>query len=229
MIENSGILSWDSEFFGKTVGFVRVGYGQHNQVIKEIEKLKKLGCRLIYIYSKTKIELIGYNSLLVDKKRSYILESPRYKQIMSSTLNFCGKPEDLYNLSYQAGFHSRYRLDSHISINEFKKLYECWINNSINKGFADYVLAVQGQDKYDGFITAKIKNDEISIGLFATDESARGKGIGSLLIQKIINIAAEEKLKVEVTTQADNDTACAFYEHRGFNIYSQEYVYHVWL
>ena len=54
------------------------------------------------------------------------------------------------------------------------------------------------QEKAIGFITARKRNNEISIGLFATDREYRGRGIGSKLIQEIINIGANENLQVEV-------------------------------
>lgn len=41
----------------------------------------------------------------------------------------------LYESAYQAGIHSRYRSDRHISEETFKQLYRNWIDNSVNKGF----------------------------------------------------------------------------------------------
>ena len=60
------------------------------------------------------------------------------------------------------------------------------------------------------------------------NSSPKGKGIGTRLIQEVINVAAKRGLKIEVVTQADNKTACDFYERRGFEKTDEQYVYHIW-
>lgn len=235
MIEVSGFLKWDSDFFGFPVAFIEVGMGNDNQVKSELDRLFNSGAKLVYVYSHKEIELDGYDSVIADRKRSYILEKLQNRRVNSVTqLENSGIRDDLYSLAFQAGEHSRYRVDSHISEEDFKRLYRTWIDNSLDKGFADYVLGIiePSSDprhfKPLGLISAKRKGDELSIGLFATDENSRGKGIGSELIQQVLNIANKKGLKVEVTTQSDNETACRFYEKRGFKVKSETYVYHVW-
>ena len=49
------------------------------------------------------------------------------------------------------------------------------------------------------------------------DESARGKGVGSALISACVNWAKEQGLKgLLVETQAQNPSACRFYQRNGF-------------
>lgn len=228
MIKRSGFLEWDSDFFGFPIAFIEVGLGNERQVKAELDRFLSAGCKLIYVFSHKPLDLSDYDSCLADKKRSYILTEPVFKEDGNHHAIFENKSEMLYELAYQAGIHSRYRTDPHISEDTFKKLYRAWIDNSIHKGFADYVLACIENDKAVGLITARKKKDEISIGLFATDREYRGKGIGSKLIQEIVNIGAKENLQVEVTTQADNLKACKFYEDKGFQVKEEEYVYHVW-
>lgn len=228
MIKRSGFLEWDSDFFGFPVAFIEVCLGNERQVKAELDNFFSAGCKLVYVFSHKPLELSDYDACLADRKRSYILSKPIFKEIGNQHINIENHAEMLYELAYQAGIHSRYRTDPHIPEDTFKRLYSIWIDNSINKGFADYVLACIEQEKAVGLITAKKKNNEISIGLFATDQEFRGKGIGSRLIQEIINIGANENLQVEVTTQADNPKACKFYEDKGFEIKDEEFVYHVW-
>lgn len=234
MIYKSGYLEWDSNFFNKEIAFIEARNGTETQIRQELERMSHFD--LIYLYSYNPVDLSGYDAILVDRKRSYILENPKYKEINTICIQYEGHPSELYDLALQAGEHSRYKIDNHFTNEEFESLYKTWIDNSINAGFADSVLITVEpssnpiNNKITGFITAKIKGDkqEISIGLFATDKLYRGKGIGSALIQKIINIAAKKGLKVEVTTQADNHIACDFYYKRGFKLVKEEYVYHVW-
>lgn len=225
---NSSLLNWDTNFFGFKVAKIDVGDSNDFLVASEIERLQKDGVKLIYIFSKHFISLSQFNALLVDQKRSYILPNPFFKATERTILSVTEHPEQLYELAWQAGEFSRYKIDPMIRDDDFKRLYRIWADNSVNRQFADYVIACKEDDTYSGFITAKIKDYVLSIGLIATDSKYRGNGIGSALIQEIKNIAYKKNLAVEVTTQANNITACAFYEHNGFKINHQEYIYHVW-
>lgn len=228
MIESSGFLEWDSNFFGFKVAIIKVGLGNDRQIDEEIIRLQDLGSRLIYVSSHRPLKLSKFRALLADKKRSYVLYEPKYKNTDNNIITVTGESTSLYGLAYQAGEYSRYKVDPNIGEEEFKRLYRTWIDNSINNGFADYVFAAIDNGYPIGLITAKKRQQELSIGLFATDKQYRGQGVGSGLFQEIINIASEHNLAVEVTTQADNKTACSFYEHKGFEIGSEEYIYHVW-
>lgn len=221
-------LDWDSDFFGFGVAKINVEDLNESLVASEIECLQKDGFELIYIFSKHPLSLSGQNAMLVDQKRSYILPNPIFKPTERTVLSVTRDPEKLYELAWQAGEYSRYKIDPMISDNDFKRLYRLWADNSVSGQFADHVLACKDGDTYCGFITAKEKGNIMSIGLIATDSRFRRKGIGTTLIQEIKNKASIKNLAVEVTTQADNIPACAFYECNGFKIDHQEYIYHVW-
>ena len=190
-------LDWDSRFFGYSVSRIDIQNADDRTVADEITRLQDRGSELIYVFSPRLLALDGSSS------------------------------EALYELGCQAGGHSRYKVDPHISEHDFRRLFRLWIDNSVSRRFADYMLAFGQAGKELGMITAGRKDDMLSIGLIATDASCRGKGIGSALIQSVINLASESELKVEVTTQADNAEACRFYETHGFTVQSRTYVYHV--
>lgn len=232
MIEYSGYLTWDSEFFGKQIAFIEGFTATDMQIDAEIARYKKLGIDCVYLYTRKPVSLSGYDSVLADKKRIYVLENPMFdkcdnRHIMSKPM-YEGHPSELYDLAFQSGEHSRFKVDTHFSDDEFCNLYRKWVDNSLQEGFADYVLVALDPQPV-GFITAKLKGDRIVIGLFATDRKYRGRGIGSRLMQEIINEASTKKLKVEVVTQADNKAACDFYEGKGFKKVDEQYVYHIWL
>lgn len=225
---DSKILKWDSEFFGFNVAVIKSNMENENLLADEIKKYLDKDCRLIYIYSSLKLDLSNFNAILTDKKRSYLLQDPQYKETEIQITQVNENPSKLYSLAFQAGEYSRYKIDPNIREEDFKRLYKLWVDNSISHQFADYVCAAKVNNNYRGFITAKVKDSQLSIGLIATDFKYRGQGIGGALMQEIINIASIQKLQVEVTTQSDNKAACEFYEHKGFKVDHQEYVYHVW-
>lgn len=230
MISNE-ILEWDSNFFRRKIALIEREDATYSNIKREIQYLLHIGIECIYIYTNKPINLMDYDAILADRKRIYLLSNPEYNKIEDvlpfDKPKFNGTPSELYNLALQAGEHSRFKKDPHFSEEEFKCLYKKWVDNSIYEGFADYVFVYANPDP-QGFITAKIKNDKMVIGLFATDSKYRGRGIGTLLIQEVINISAEKKLKVEVATQADNKVACRFYEKMGFEVSEETCVYHVW-
>lgn len=228
MIEDSGFLEWDSKFFGFNVGIIWVKRANDRQVKEEIKHFLETGYTLIYVYSPRPLDLNEFKVVLADKKKSYVLKQPKFIQTHNSLYSSFEDPSILYDLAYQSGEYSRFKVDPNIGEENFKKLYRTWIDNSIKAGYADYVLAPMENGKPVGLITAKKKENELSIGLFATDKDRRESGIGSSLIQEIINEAALKGLVVEVTTQADNEKACRFYERRGFKVANEEFVYHVW-
>lgn len=228
MVESSGKLDWDSNFFGFDVATIKVGSGNDRQIVEEINKYQHVGSRLIYVCTPRQLDLSMYNAFPVDRKRSYKLCKPRFKETKNQVLSVTENQSGLYSLAYQAGAYSRYKVDPNIGEEDFERLYRMWIDNSVSRRFADYVLTVVINDIPVGLITAKVKGETLSIGLFATDKEYQGNGIGSDLLQSVVNIAAEKNMSVEVTTQADNKIACDFYEHKGFVINHEEYIYHVW-
>lgn len=216
-------LEWDSNFFGRKIGALTLEGGES---IKDIDSLcSKFDT--VYLFSRDEIALPTSHYRLVDRKIIYIMKKPAIKLSNSNVREYHGEPGLLYDIAFQAGHKSRFKVDPAFTDKEFRNLYRTWIDNSINGVVSDFVFVfIDNENVPKGLITAKTKEDKLVIGLFATDESARGLGVGSALINEVISRAAELKITVEVTTQSDNLTACQFYEHRGFNVKEQMYVYH---
>lgn len=216
-------LDWDSRFFHRKIG--RLSVCEEIEV-DEIDML----CReydMVYLFCVKEI-MVNKNCLLVDKKRTYLHESPQMKPRSPFVKNYVGNPEALYDIAFQAGHESRFKVDPAFSEEEFERLYTAWIDNSLQGVMADYVLTYHDfeQSAPCGLITAKKKNGRLQIGLFATDTEWRRHGVGTALIDRVISIGAFEDLPIVVTTQADNEVACRFYERNGFVLNEQTYVYH---
>lgn len=222
----SKYLDWDSNFFQKRIFRIEAEDASDAEIMEQIDRISD-EADIIYLFCNHEVSINKYRSALVDLKRSYLMPTPQFTPVKTEIVEFKGKPELLYNLAIQSGEHSRYNVDPYFENEDFIKLYKVWIDNSVDGGFADYVLVPEG-DTIKGMITGKVKDNQLSIGLLATDSQYRGEGIGSSLIGEIINIASKRGLMVEVTTQSDNENACRFYENRGFEIGKEEFVYHIY-
>jgi len=78
-----------------------------------------------------------------------------------------------------------------------------------------FVAEVSGENK--GLITYKIKDKELEI--VSLDSLMEGKGIGTRLINEVIEFAREVKARrIWLITTNDNVDAVKFYQRRGFRI-----------
>lgn len=223
-------LPWDSEFFSFKTGAIDAAGMNAAELNAAVGRLRAEGYRLVYVFAGSLMPGLMPCFVLADNKRSYILDRPYAITSNPSVIEYKGEPRLLYDLAYQAGEFSRFRVDERIGDENFRRLYRLWIDNSVAGTFADYVFVAENDRKQPvGLITARKKDGMLSIGLFATDRQSRGTGIGTALIGAVISAGVRLGMPVEVTTQADNPVACRFYEHKGFRLRQQEAVYHLWL
>lgn len=229
------ILDWDSNFFSMKIVSISIFYWDEKYLKASIEKYKKAGVDLIYLFIDDKIEfsedaLSPFHYHLVDHKRIYVsYEVSDISQNPSVSL-YQGSTSPLYDLAIQSGANSRYKVDPNFPNSEFERLYKTWIDNSLKGIMADYVLVYEDIDgSIIGLLTLQKKSLSLSIGLLASDKSFRRKGIGTALMKTAQHYAYIEKLPLEVATQALNEEACLFYEKERFVQKSQSKVYHIWL
>jgi ribosomal protein S18 acetylase RimI-like enzyme len=136
----------------------------------------------------------------------------------------------LEKLTLLSGTYSRFRLDKHFKKKEYESLYKQWIYNSVYKEKALEVIVYKENNSILGFTTLEKKtNNLLDISLVAVDETARGKKIGTQLIEYSINYALKNGYsKIQVVTQQNNLPAVNLYKKCGFRIKSTEYIYHYW-
>lgn len=226
------ILQWDSDFFGvKTASITLDGSETPEDIDRQLSDLKGDDVRLVYLFSPQSIPQ-GHTGkwLLADRKRSYMNPSPQANGLSADVKPFQGNPSALHSLAIEAGGHSRFAVDPNIPAKKTEELYTIWIDNSMLHGFADHVFTIQDHDEPNAaMITLRRRGGEISIGLLATHPDHRRRGLARKLIKAAETIAAADGLQLEVTTQADNQEACAFYSSCNFNTFTDTYVYHIWL
>lgn len=219
-------LDWDSDFFGFEVG---------------------------EIFDKTIIEdLDKYKLLIVKQKKDEDLQLKKFKKRFQETKVIFQKKllfdnlivnvdsiidfDDLpipktifYPLAFESGRYSRFKLDTNFSKKKFELLYIRWVDNSVNKQFADKVFYAKNNDEIVGFVTVKLNEKYGVIGLIAVLANFQGKGIGKKLISKVEAFCVSNKiLELRIPTQKENVLACAFYNNNGYQIFEETIIKHYW-
>jgi dTDP-4-amino-4,6-dideoxy-D-galactose acyltransferase len=221
-------LVWDSEFFGYNVGKI-ISDTTFNGILTSTSDFK-----LIYIFSNKPI--VEISNKLVDEKLEYI------KLIEQNTIELSVSVCELSNISYLrqdmlelvflSGLHSRFKEDSGFKNSEFEKLYTKWFDKSIEnieKGQSKIFVCVENQ-QIQGFVTLDFETEDIGrIGLIAIQEESQNKGFASQLIKACEKECMKKNIKfLKVATQGINNSAIKLYEKNEFKLDSKIYIYHHW-
>jgi dTDP-4-amino-4,6-dideoxy-D-galactose acyltransferase len=232
------ILEWDTRFFGYKVASIHASKLDPDDLKRILPELAENEIKLAYCFvnpddivsSKT---IINASGILVDEKVTYFINGFREHRLVDSNIrsySLTYPTEKLKILALQSGLYSRFKVDPNFKNNEFEKLYEQWIVNSVKKITANECLVYFDGEVEKGFITLAIKEDTGSIGLIAVDEMERGKSIGRKLLNASFDYFSKRNIdRVEVVTQKANESACVFYEKLGFEVKNIINIYHLWL
>ncbi len=224
-------LIWDSSFFGYPVG--RIYFESPKNIDLKSLQLQSKDYKLVYVFSKE--ELIDERFQLVDEKvtltKNIYNSSSQliYKYCQpfhDSEINF----EQLLELAYLSGQYSRYRLDPNFVNDEFKRLYNEWINKSLKKEIAIETIVVTDQGILKGFISLNKKDEKTSkIGLIAVNTNFQGQGVGSQLLQDVELLSSHLGLNtIQVDTQMLNSAGMKLYLNNGYTISNVVKIYHLW-
>ena len=227
------IAQWDTEHFGIKVGnLILDGNVSKETLYEEIASAKAEGYDLLYLKGGILQEdCLSDRIILADEKVVYSLtkQADDYHKC-DNVVSYLKKDLDvrLLLLALQSGGHSRYYTDKNMPISVYITLYQTWITNSLNGSIATDVLVYSEDNDVLGLLTYKLHNNKAVIGLVDVDNSSKGKGIGSKLMQTFIS-ELPVGTRIEVATQKSNSVACHYYEKNGFNIDSITNIYHIWV
>ncbi len=221
-------LNWDSDFFNKKIG--EILYTTKKELISIDGSYD-----LIYVKQKEKfdVEIDGFEKSYDEIKVLFVKEIKKRIQLKNNyvfsarDINF--ELEKVYELAYQSGVYSRFKLDNKFQEIEFKKLYRTWVDNSLSKEIADDILLISKDKTILGFATYKIFKEYAQIGLIAINPEYQGKGFGKMLMNSVENEALSKNIKIlKVTTQSRNQLACEFYLKCGYFIEKKTIIKHFW-
>lgn len=218
-------LDWDSDFFGISIGETTDEGSYDNAADYQLLILKQTDNKTIlfdgFENSFQEIKIV-YSKKLVPKHFDFSLN------IIDADFESI-KSDQLYSLAYESGKYSRFKRDPNFKEDQFKELYKKWIDNSLNKQFADKIFYIKNKNETLGFVTVKCHAKHASIGLIAVSEDYQGKGVGMQLLQSAEQYCLEnEILELQIPTQKENEVACNFYEKLGYSILEEKYIKHYW-
>ena len=220
-------LDWDSAFFNIKIGEI---FYEEEIDIKETSNFDLLYIKSVNDFD---LEVSDFENRFSEKK---IIFSKDLSENENTSINqilvydeFKHSLNEIYQLAYESGTYSRFNLDENIQKGIFQKMYDKWVDNSINKSFADELLVYEEESQVMGFITYKITQQNASIGLIAVNPTFQRKGIGKKLLNHV-----ESKLfkrgvkKLQIPTQERNILGCSFYKKQGYKIEQITHIKHYW-
>ena len=231
-------LKWDSDFFLYKIAEAVLNDFSSKDFPDLTNYFYNKNYRLVYLYPYNNViyvELTNCKIPFTDTKVIFHKKSNDFtnKYLQDSHIATYSKDrhdDNLKELAFRSGMYSRFRLDPNFANNEFERLYTEWINRSVDGKIADEVLVYEINKVIAGFVSYKVCNKKLTIGLIAVSESYKGNGIGKSLMNKIENIASHNNVKeVEVATQLRNIEASSFYKACNYKIKSKNPVFHLWI
>lgn len=229
-------LEWDSRFFGHKIGKIELRELGADDVEREVTRARQLGFALLYLFGEPRVPLSspwlkGNHGCLVDIKVMYAKSGLARKAGFASTV--WREPAEigqLYELAYESGKYSRFKLDPRFGLESFQRLYRAWVDNSVSGAVADDILVYREGGRLGGFCTVKYRADQATIGLIAVAPDHQGKGIGRDLCEAVETRSIHRGCHgIAVATQMANAGACRFYEKMGMKIVESTDIYHLWL
>lgn len=223
-------LEWDSEFFHFPVGKLEIS--ERQEEIVKAALAEKNHYSLIYIFADHEISALLPGITTSDVKITFhkIVKQPQ--EFANAIVEYDSNKhsyQELLDLVFLSGTFSRFKKDVRFTEKEFFKLYQEWIDKSIQSETSKVLVYEEG-GALGGFITLEeMAKKSCRIGLIAVHPDYQGKNIATQLIRTCQSIAYEQGKKIiEVSTQDENIAAKSLYVKNGFEIIDAKYIYHLW-
>jgi uncharacterized protein (UPF0276 family)/GNAT superfamily N-acetyltransferase len=233
MVDRLNLISkndWDTDFFEINIGTIKLN-NVSKKYIDHVLDIAKNRYKCLYLFSNKEIKFLTEKNFIkcptkITFSKNIIKSNEKINFNIRSAVK--GDIKFLKNISKNLYVHSRFYTDKNFNNSKCDELYQKWVENSV-LGFADNVFVVEENDVILGYITIHEKNIP-TIGLIGVSKKARGKKVGTVLINYLQNYLYDKNYKeLQVPTQETNIPAINFYKKLGFKLIKKEYIYHRWL
>lgn len=238
MTSSCEVLGWDSSFFGRRIGRLRVPRLTDANLIDLHDWVEANQIECVYFLCKAEdlesvalaeqhgFQLVDIRSTLERRSRGRLNRS---FEGMSVSKVSSGQVDALKAIARSSHRNTRFYQDTHFERARCDALYETWIEKSCN-GYADAVLTVEHDEIAAGYITCHLDGESAGhIGLLAVADTAGGMGVGSALVNAALDwFEGHQRALVTVVTQGSNARAQRLYQRCGFVSCSVERWYHYW-
>jgi dTDP-4-amino-4,6-dideoxy-D-galactose acyltransferase len=237
-------LEWDSNHFGFLVGCLPSQDLSDEELGTSLERAKSEGFHLLYGFAKngrlvTSALLVRYSGLLACHRANFkrcLLQHPvedDFPELPGVQIRLYptgAASTSLLELGVLASQYSRFQSDPRISRERANELFRIWTERSTQREIADAVFVAEVDKQIVGFVTVKENQRIGTVGLIATAARYHRRGIGRLLLEHAHRWMIDRKIvETQVSTQVENVAACQFYARAGYQLASEESVYHFWL
>ncbi|MGB7340822.1 MAG: GNAT family N-acetyltransferase [Phototrophicaceae bacterium] len=238
------LLEWDTHFFGQRIARVKsatltIEQANHVDLWCHDHRIDCLYFLADSNHAETVLIAEDYNYRQVDVRLTYELNVAKNHQANALPNDFdytidSACSDDLPHLLVIASdtfSNSRFYYDKYFTYEQANELYRLWLMRSIEDNFADKVIIFRKDNTPQGFITCIL--DKVSstgvISLVSVAEQARGKQLGTHLVQQALSYFQQESMQiVQVVTQARNVGANRLYQNCGFRTKNVQLWYHKW-
>lgn len=218
-------LKWDSDFWG-----IEVFHLEKSKEIKE-ELISSSTYMIQSLPHVSDLKFINYlenNSFnFVESKitlqkaltNSIYIANNKFKLLTLQDLIY--HRGDFYNLF---GKNSRFEFFTPAKVNEF---YYTWLVNSIKGEMDDAVIGYYMGNRLAGFVSYRMGQSNLTIGLLAVFPEFQGKSVSQKLLNYVDYIALEKNIKsIQIATQGKNIHALNAYIKNGYHISSINHWYY---
>lgn len=219
-------LPWDSEQFGFPAARLEPGVDA-NRLPSVLEECRRAGVRHLTarldagdLGTILALEALGFQLLDVIQTFALNIESGSWPDAVGLVRPFCDVDRaQVVAIARGAFIYDRFHADDALAPGVADHVHESWIDNCCRGEMADVVWIAEEDEGVRGFITCKLDAERRigTIGLVATDNVARRRGVGRALTAQALRWFHEEGASsVRVGTQLANNPAARLYRSFGF-------------
>jgi len=242
MTEPGEVLEWDSMFFGKRIARARTRTISPEEVQPLADWCVEQSVDCLYFLadgqdaaSRGTLAKAGFVFVDVRMTLTRTLNDSRDPAVVpggDAVALRTAIPTDLPDLARIARVahgDSRFFVDTGFGEDRARGLFDRWIAGSVSGELADVTHVAADEEGPIGYLTCSVRGETGSIGLLGVDERARGRRVGTRLIQAGLRTMRDHgAVTASVVTQGTNIAAQRAYQTSGFRTADVSLWYHRW-